>query len=468
MGSQCHAEKRPVGVSDASGAVSHQQASVSKRPGLEARRTAQGLLAAVIETHTSLDGLTDDDHGHPQFRALEPRDRALVRAILSSALRHRVTIEKLLAGLFDRPLPKNATALVNILHVAAAQILFLDIPDHSAVDLAVESAKADPRSNRFASLVNAVLRKLIRSKETALPDMLAKTNDAPDWFVSRLEKSYGRDKAKAILAMHRIPAPLDLTVKSDPKRWAEKLNGQVLPNGSVRLESFEGKVTELSGFAEGEWWVQDVAANLPVRLMGDIKGKRVADLCAAPGGKTASMVHAGAIVTAVDMSASRLKRLNGNLARLDMKAETAVFNLLDFRPAELFDDVLLDAPCSSTGTVRRHPDVLWAKTPDDITKLAELQLKLLKHCVSMVKPGGIVVFSNCSLDVQEGEDLVTQFLTDQNNVALSPILPEELRGMTQLISKNGYLRTTPADLDLGRPEISGMDGFFAARFKRLN
>lgn len=461
-------------MSGPTGAPSHEHDQTPKRPsrpgrpGLEARRAAQRLLAAVIETHTSLDGLTDDDHGHPQFRALEPRDRALVRAILSSALRHRVTIDRLLAGLFDRPLPKNATALVHILHVAAAQILFLDVPDHSAVDLAVESAKSDPRSIRFASLVNAVLRKLIRAKETALPHMLAMTHDAPDWFVQRLQKSYGADKAKAILAMHRIPAPLDLTVKSDPATWAKELNGLVLPNGSVRLESFDGKVTDLPGFVQGEWWVQDVAANLPVRLMGDIAGKRVADLCAAPGGKTASMVHAGAKVTAVDMSASRLKRLDANLARLGFEADTAVFNLLDFKPAELFDAVLLDAPCSSTGTVRRHPDVLWAKTPEDIEKLAALQLRLLKHCVSMVKVSGTLVFSNCSLDALEGEDLVAQFLSEQQNIALSPIQPEELPGLTQLISKEGYLRTTPADLDLGRPEMSGMDGFFAVRFKRLN
>ncbi len=310
MGPQRRAEKRPVGVSGAEDAAPNAQRNQSAaRPGLAVRRAAQRLLAAVIETRTSLDGLTDDEHGHPQFMALEPRDRALARAILASALRHRVTIDRLLAGLFDRPLPKNATNLLHILHVAAAQILFLDVPDHSAVDLAVESAKSDPRSARFASLVNAVLRKLIRSKETALSEMLAKTDDAPDWFVERLRRAYGTEKARAILAMHRLPAPLDLTVKEDADGWAEKLNGLVLPNGTVRLESFEGKVSDLPGFAEGAWWVQDVAASLPARLMGDIKDKRVADLCAAPGGKTASLILQGANVIAVDMSASRLKRL---------------------------------------------------------------------------------------------------------------------------------------------------------------
>ena len=438
------------------------------RPGLATRRAAQRLLAAVIETRTSLDGLTDDEHGHPQFMALEPRDRALARAILASALRHRVTIDRLLSGLFDRPLPKNASNLLHILHVAAAQILFLDVPDRSAVDLAVESAKSDPRSARFASLVNAVLRKLIRSKEAALPDMLAKTDDAPDWFVERLRHAYGQEKASAILAMHRIPAPLDLTVKEDAAGWAMKLNGQVLPNGTVRLESFEGKVSDLPGFAEGKWWVQDVAASLPARLLGDIEGKRVADLCAAPGGKTASLVLQGAKVTAVDMSASRLKRLQSNLSRLGLSAETRIANLLDFKPAELLDAVLLDAPCSSTGTIRRHPDVAWTKTPEDIEKLAALQLKLLKHCITMVRPGGVILFSNCSLDRFEGEDLTARFLAEEKNVGSFGFLPGELPGFAHLIDQNGWLRTTPADLDLGRPGVSGMDGFFAARFKRLN
>ena len=432
------------------------------------RRAAQRLLAAVIETRTSLDGLTDDEHGHPQFMALEPRDRALVRAILATALRHRMTIDRLLSGLFDRPLPKNATNLAHILHVAAAQILFLDVPDHSAVDLAVESAKSDPRSARFASLVNAVLRKLIRSKDTALPDMLVKTDDAPDWFIERLRQTYGVEKTRAILAMHRLPAPLDLTVKEDPAGWAERLNGMVLPNGTVRLESFEGKVSDLPGFADGAWWVQDVAASLPARLMGGVGGKRAADLCAAPGGKTASLILQGAKVTAVDMSASRLRRLEGNLSRLGLEAETRIANLLDYKPAELLDAVLLDAPCSSTGTIRRHPDVAWTKTLEDVEKLAALQLKLLHHCVSLVKPSGVILFSNCSLDALEGEELAARFLAEQESVERFAFAPEELPGFAHLIDAQGWLRTTPSDLDLGRPEISGMDGFFAARFKRLN
>ncbi len=237
------------------------------------------------------------------------RDRSLVRAILTTALRFRVTIGKLLGRRLEKPLPPNATALSHILHVAAAQILFLDIPDSAAVDLAVTHAKSDPRTTRFSGLVNGVLRSLARAKDAELAPMLDETADAPHWFAERLVAAYGEDKAKRIMAAHRVEAPVDFTVKSDPEVWAERLGGIVLPTGTVRVGKLAGNVTELPGFAEGHWWVQDAAASLPARLFGDIAGQRVADLCAAPGGKTAQLILAGAEVTAIDASKNRLARL---------------------------------------------------------------------------------------------------------------------------------------------------------------
>lgn len=437
-------------------------------PGLAARMAAARLLAATIDAKTSLDGLTDHEHGHPQFRALDMRDRSLVRAILATALRYRVTIGKLISRRLEKPLPANATVLSHILHVAAAQILFLDIPDSAAVDLAVTHAKSDPRTVRFSGLVNGVLRALARAKATELPTMLAETSDAPDWFVERLSAAYGAVEAKKILAAHRLESPVDFTVKSEPEKWAEQLGGIVLPTGSVRIEKLSGAVAELPGYTDGAWWVQDAAAALPARLFGDIAGKRVADLCAAPGGKTAQLALAGAKVTAVEASKNRLARLAANLDRLGLDAEQVNADLLAYEPEELFDAVLLDAPCSSTGTVRRHPDVLWTKSPADIAKLADVQRKLLDGTVSLVKPGGRIVFSNCSLDPLEGEALVARFLADhKGKVELDPIRPDEVAGIADFVTGDGYLRTTPAGLDLGNPAVSGLDGFFAARFKRL-
>jgi 16S rRNA (cytosine967-C5)-methyltransferase len=434
--------------------------------GLAARKAAARLLAAVMDARTSLDGLTDNEHGHPQYRALDTRDRALVRAILVTALRFRRTIGNLIAARLEKPLPANATALSHILHVAAAQILFLDIPDSAAVDLAVTHAKSDPRTVRFSGLVNGVLRSLARGKAEELPAMLADTQDAPEWFCGRLISAHGEDKAKEILAAHRVEAPVDFTVKSDPERWAAGLGGIVLPTGSVRVARLAAPVAELPGFSEGEWWVQDAAAALPARLFGNVAGQRVADLCAAPGGKTAQLAAAGAHVTAIDSSKNRLARLESNLQRLGLAATTIQADILEFEPERLFDAVLLDAPCSSTGTVRRHPDVPWTKSPADVEKLAGLQRRLLERAVSFVKPGGRVVFSNCSLDPLEGEALLANFLAETPGVAADPILPGEFPDLDPFIDAQGSLRTIPADMALGDPAISGMDGFFAARLRR--
>ncbi len=438
------------------------------RPGLAARLCAQRLLGAVIEKNSSLDGLTDNNSGNAQYLALEPRDRSLVRAILGTSLRNRGTIEQTIRRLLDRPLPENAHSLKHLLHVATAQILYLSVPDHSAVDLAVTAADNDPRNRKYAGLVNAILRRIVRSKEKILAHA-AKTdqaaNNVPAWFNEMLIAAYGEEKAAKILQMQTYEPPIDLTVKGDPKHWAEVLNGTVLPNGSVRLGSFEGSLTDLQGFEDGEWWVQDMAASLPARLMGDLKGKKVADLCAAPGGKTAQLALAGADVTALDLSANRLKRLQGNFDRLKLPVKTHQTNLMDYEPEELFDAVLLDAPCSSTGTVRRHPDVPWTKTPDDLAKLATVQANLLARAVDFVKPGGIIVFSNCSLDPKEGEDVARAAL---KNPALEacPITPQDCEGIENLIIDEGFLRSTPADMPHENPQLAGMDGFFAARFRK--
>ncbi|MDQ2633037.1 MAG: RsmB/NOP family class I SAM-dependent RNA methyltransferase [Pseudomonadota bacterium] len=436
-------------------------------PGLAARKAAAKLLAVVIDASTPLDGLTDNDNGHPHYLALDPRDRSLVRAILTTGLRCRITIGKLLSQRLERPLPPNATALSHLLHVAAAQILFLDVPDSAAVDLAVTHAKSDPRTARFAALVNGVLRSLARGKEAELQPTLDATLDAPSWFAERLAAAYGKDRAATIMAMHRVEAPVDFSVKGDTTAWAGRLGGIVLPTGGVRVEKLAANVSDLPGFAEGEWWVQDAAAALPAKLLGDIAGKSVADLCAAPGGKTAQLVLAGADVTAIDASKNRLARLARNLERLKLPVKVVQADLLSYEPAEPFDAILLDAPCSSTGTVRRHPDVPWTKSPADIEKLAALQARMLAAAAKLVKPGGRVVFSNCSLDPSEGEELYRAFLAGAADVAHEPIRSGEIAGVDEFLTAEGTLRTTPADMQLGSPAISGLDGFFAARFRRV-
>ncbi|MCG5479664.1 MAG: RsmB/NOP family class I SAM-dependent RNA methyltransferase, partial [Ensifer alkalisoli] len=369
-----------------------------------------------------------------------------------------------IGSLLQTSLPEGARALEHVLTVAAAQILYLDVPDHSAVDLAVEQAQADPRNRRFASLVNAVLRRLSREKE----DVLARVQSIPampGWFRDRLVAYYGREQADRISEAQLVPAAIDLTVKADNASWAERLGGTVLPTGSIRLPEFSGSIPSLPGFAEGAWWVQDAAASIPARLFGDLAGKAVLDLCAAPGGKTAQLVLAGASVTALDHSSSRLRRLESNLARLGLEARTKEIDMAEFQPEELFDAALLDAPCSSTGTTRRHPDVLWTKGPEDIDKLARLQEKLLRHALTVVKPGGTVVFSNCSLDPREGEEVVERVVADGLCERL-PIAAADWPGLETAVTALGEFRTTPAMLPLAPPFAGGLDGFYAAVLRR--
>ena len=442
---------------------SHDSAPV--KPGFAARAAATKILAAVIDRKTPLDGMLDAEGGNPAYKALGDSDRALVRAILNSALRHLPRIETAISSLLDAPLPEGARALHHVLVVGAAQMLYLDVPDHSAVDLAVEQANRDPRNRRFAKLVNAILRRIGREKQVIL-EQSASVPAMPTWFLSRLESAYGAEAALKISDTQLEPAAIDLTVKSDAEGWARRLNGVVLPTGGVRLAAFEGSIPSLEGFDDGEWWVQDAAASIPAKLFGSLAGKRVVDLCAAPGGKTAQLILAGGEVTALDQSANRLKRLSANLARLGMEAETVVADMSKYQPEALFDAALLDAPCSSTGTTRRHPDVLWTKGPEDIAKLAALQERLLRHALTLVKPSGLVVFSNCSLDAEEGEDLVARLLADTDNVERVPIEPVDWPGLEAAISPLGAFRTTPDMLPLTGDFASGLDGFFAAVLRR--
>ena len=433
------------------------------KPGLSSRQAASKLLSAIIDKKTSMDGLLDLKGGNPAYLDLTDQDRLLVKAILLSTLRNYQIIEKFLDHLLEKPLPSGAVSLRHILRIGAAQILYLDVPDHSAVDLAVEQANIDPRNRRFANLVNAILRRMAREKDKMLPKLGEKTAMLPDWYAKKLSKSYGFNRARGMMALMSKPAPVDITVKSDADAWAEKLSGTKLTDWSIRLDKLEGPLQSLQGFDDGDWWVQDVAASLPARLFGDLNGKRVIDLCAAPGGKTAQLILAGADVTALDRSKSRLNRLNENLERLKLSAHTEISRMEKYETEDLFDMALLDAPCSSTGTIRRHPDVVWTKDADDIAYLSGVQKGLLEHAITLVKPGGLIVFSNCSLEPDEGEEMVTQFVADNSDqVELLPVDPRHCQGFETAITDEGFVRTTPDFCINENEELQGADGFFAA------
>jgi len=395
--------------------------------------------------------------------ALEPRDLALARMIAGVAMRRYGTIGSLLDRLLTRGMPRKSGALEAILVTAAAQILFLDVPDRAAVDLAIRLARRDDRAQAFSGLANAVLRRLSADK-AALVGTVAPEADTPAWLFERWKGHYGEETARAIAAAQRAEPGLDLTVKDDAAGWAARLGGRLLPTGSVRL-AHHGPVPALEGYAEGAWWVQDAAAALPARLLGDVKGLAVADLCAAPGGKTAQLAQGGGRVTAVDRSDARLGRLRENLGRLGLPAEVVAADILDWR-APAFDAVILDAPCSATGTIRRHPDVAWSKAAGDIGAVADLQRRMLARMAELVKPGGLLVYCTCSLEAEEGEAQVGRFLAGEPRFGLEPVRAAEIGGLDAAVTPEGYLRTLPSLLPDDEPAMSGMDGFFAARLRR--
>jgi 16S rRNA (cytosine967-C5)-methyltransferase len=432
-------------------------------PGLAARRVAAEILENVLRRGRPLD---EQLEGHPGLAALEDRDRALARRLIATVLRRLGTLRHLLMQFLDRGPPAKAPRVEAALLIGAAQILWLDVPDHAAVDLAVRLAQADDNAKHFAGLVNAVLRRVAKEG----PQHLAQTDsadfDTPPWLMQRWTRAYGAETARAIARANGHEPALDLTVKSDPESWAARLRGTVLPTGTVRTVA-QGRISLLPGFSESAWWVQDAAAALPARLFGDLRGKRVADLCAAPGGKTMQLAHAGAQVTAVDRSDARLNRLRDNLSRLGLQAETVAADATEWS-AEPFDAVLLDAPCSSTGTIRRHPDVPWIKSEADITALISLQRRLLNHAATLVKPGGTLVYCVCSLEPEEGVDQVTAFLQREPTLRRAPIAASEIGGLSELLTPAGDLRSLPSHLSAEDPRLSGLDGFYAARLERLS
>ena len=433
--------------------------------GLPARRAAVELLAAVLQRKQVLDDVLGRSLERGAMFDLAARDRALARAIVAASLRQKGELDRVLFTFLGRGLPDKSGTLYPILLAGAAQLIFLKTPPHAAIDLAVTLAQYDPKAKRYDKLVNAVLRRVANEGEAIASALDAARVNTPDWLWSRWVSYWGEARAHAIAEANLIEPPLDLTVKNNPALWAEQLSGRVLVTGSVRLLP-KGRIESLASYDEGAWWVQDVAASLPAMLLGHVAGQPVADLCAAPGGKTAQLVLGGASVIAVDNSKTRLKLLAENLKRLHLEAELVEADAASWQPGGLFDAVLLDAPCSSTGTIRRHPDIPYVKSAKDIEAFAALQARLLDNAARLVRPGGKLVYSTCSLEPEEGEAQIAAFLTRNAAFSIDPISPAELYGQAQWIEPSGCLRTFPYELKLDSAEWSGMDGFFAARLVR--
>jgi 16S rRNA (cytosine967-C5)-methyltransferase len=441
--------------------VAHNLAA--QAPGLPARRIAADILEGVLHRRRPLDEQIADRSS--ELSGLPDRDRALVRTLAATVLRRLGTLRQLLRQYLDRGFPRAALRVETALLLGAAQILWLGVPDHAAVDLAVRLVQADRRAARYAGFVNAVLRRMVRERKEELASTDSILLDTPNWLLARWMRNYGTETARAIAAAHAHEPALDLTVTGNAEAWADRLAGRLLPTGSVRVIA-HGPVTQLLGYSDGAWWVQDAAAALPARLLGEVKGVTVADLCAAPGGKTAQLAAAGANVIAVDRSVSRLKRLRENLTRLNLSAQVVAADVVEWRTPPV-DAVLLDAPCSSTGTIRRHPDIPWIKQETDIAALASLQQRLIEAAAKMVRPGGRLLYCTCSLEPEEGIEIVRAFLASRPQMRRIPIEAHEITALPEWITPDGDLRTLPCHLPDPDPMMAGLDGFYAARLERV-
>jgi 16S rRNA (cytosine967-C5)-methyltransferase len=414
-----------------------------------ARAAAYRLLQGALRSRRSIDDNFDD-----AVAGLEMRDRAFVRLLVATTLRRIGQIDDVLKRFVTGPPPPVEDAL----RIGAAQVLFLDTPAHAAVATTVDLVKRKGQ-DRLTGLVNAVMRKVVAEGKTIAATQDAAVLNTPAWLMARWTAAHGADAAKAIAASHLVEPPLDLTLKSGQP--TPGLAGEMLPTGSWRVAN-GGRIDELPGFKGGAWWVQDAAAALPARILlhalGSVSGRTVIDLCAAPGGKAAQLANAGCRLTAVDLSKPRTALLKDNLQRLGLDAEIVVADARTWRPAAPADAVLLDAPCSATGTIRRHPDLPYIKRAEDVARFPAIQGALLSAAAAMVKPGGVVVYAVCALEPEEGEGVVDAFLAANAGWQREAVAPEAIGGRTDFITARGDLRTLPSMW----PERGGLDGFFAA------
>ncbi len=429
--------------------------------GGDARQAAIDLVEAVLITKIALDERLAWSLERGPMKRLEQRDRAFARAIAATTLRRLGQIDALLEARVKKPLPGSAHGIRTILRCAVAELVFIGTASHATVSTAVALTESYDKGYHYKGLVNAVLRRIAEDGVADAEKQNAAKLNTPEWLWESWAQAYGEDTAQAIAQAHLSEPPLDISTRGPSEDWVSKLEAEILPTGTLRRDS-GGRIEDLPGFKSGAIWVQDAAAALPAKLFGDVSGQRVLDLCAAPGGKTMQLAAMGAEVTALDKAAKRLVRLSKNLKRTELTAQLTNADARKWRPKAPAPFVLLDAPCSATGTMRRHPDVARLKKPEEIKSLGETQSALLDAAAEMVEPGGVLIYCVCSLQPEEGAGQVEAFLTRNKSYSRIPIAADELGGLAELLTPQGDLRTLPCHL-AGQ---GGMDGFYAVRLKR--
>ena len=430
---------------------------------IQARRCALHLLQAIFVKRHNLDQVFDESK---EFSALNLRDRAFVKMMVTTTIRRLGQIDDLIRRSLSRPGQSiNPPILEYILRLGVAQLVFMHVPDHAAVNTSVQLVELEGHG-RMKGFANAVLRRIgSDGKEWTTKQDIARLN-TPEWLLKTWIDDFGLRSAIDISMANVVEPPLDVTLKNNESaaNWAETLQAKVLPTGSLRLTQHK-LVQDLPGYEDGMWWVQDASAAIPARLFGNIEGQTVYDLCAAPGGKTSQLASMGANVISVDRSAKRLLRLQENMRRLrlDQNVKTEVADAAVWKTRDPANFILLDAPCSATGTIRRNPDVPWMKSQADMNSLVDLQAKLLENAIGMLAPGGTLVYCTCSLQKAEGENQIEKALNAHSGqIERVPVATSEVGGLGDIVTSNGDLRIFPSHLGA----LGGMDGFFVSRLRK--
>lgn len=431
--------------------------------GVASRVAAAQLVGHVLEKHATVDEALDRVNARTR---LSEDDRRLVHAISGTVFRKLPYIDTVIRGCMTARRDPKPPILRHLLRVGVAQLLYMAVPEHAAISTCV-SATGSLRLTKQKGLVNAILRSVQRQKQRILdaePDALEML---PAWLKDGWTRHYGELESRAMASAMAQEAPVDIVVK-DAKAshyWAQMLEGEPLIAGAIRTRKRGGQVASWPGFREGAWWVQDLSATLPINMLGDVSGKSVLDVCAAPGGKSHMLARAGAQVTALDIAPVRMKRLIENLERLGLtqQVQTVVTDALQYRPATPFDIVVLDAPCSSTGTLRRHPELPWIHDKNQLLKLTVTQHDMLRHCAGLVKDDGIMLYCTCSCEPEEGENQVEAFLSEHSNFKEMKSVPDSLSSLLVPGVGNVGYRAKPQTLAAS----GGMDGFFMAALKKI-